>query len=260
VNFQRYTRFPDRRVAAEAALGAVMSRAGGRFLRRRLPASMEELTALADEPRIDARDLLSAGGWFANGDLSAVEAEHRRVAAELAERYAQRSLGFPTQWAVEHGTALLLYALVRVLKPETVLEIGVANGASSYFILRALDANGTGTLHSFDIAPDAGSLLSDADRAAWRFHHITEDRTLQEYLAKLPQAGLCFHDADHEYLAQLSEFTAFWNQLTDDGVLVGDDIDASYAWIHFCESVGRSSEILLDRRKAVGVLAKKPAG
>jgi hypothetical protein len=40
---------------------------------------------------------------------------------------------------------------VRSLKPRVIVETGVASGLSSAHILRALAANGTGTLHSIDL-------------------------------------------------------------------------------------------------------------
>lgn len=48
--------------------------------------------------------------------------------------------------------APVLYAALRVSEPERVVEVGVANGVSSYYILSALEANGnTGTLTSIDL-------------------------------------------------------------------------------------------------------------
>jgi predicted O-methyltransferase YrrM len=49
----------------------------------------------------------------------------------------------------ESGTAL--YVLVRIFKPEVVVETGVANGVSSSFILKALDQNSRGKLYSIDL-------------------------------------------------------------------------------------------------------------
>ena len=43
-----------------------------------------------------------------------------------------------------------LYVLVRTEKPRVVVETGVCNGASTFAILAALEANGTGELHSID--------------------------------------------------------------------------------------------------------------
>jgi len=44
----------------------------------------------------------------------------------------------------------VMYACLRALKPDTVVEVGVANGVSSAYILSALDENGGGELFSID--------------------------------------------------------------------------------------------------------------
>jgi predicted O-methyltransferase YrrM len=259
MNVDRYTTYPDRRVAAQSAVGAFLARSCSRFLRKYLPTSMEELAALTPHLYGSSAELLTDADWFPSAELTEFRAEYDALQAELASRYETHSLTFPLNWAVETGTSFLLYALIRGLRPEAVIEIGVANGHSAYFMLNALRANGTGTLHSFDVFSGAGGLLSDAERAAWQFHLVSQKRSgqdLREQIAKMPKAGLCFHDADHSYLGQHAEFVQCWEQLAEDGVLVGDDVDASYAWLDFCRSLGRESAMLVDARKAVGVLRR----
>src|SRR5206468_2738116 len=64
----------------------------------------------------------------------------------------------------------LLYAAVRALRPRVVVETGPFNGASSTFLLHALEANGEGRLISFDL-PDAvdalGVPLPEGKQPAW---------------------------------------------------------------------------------------------
>jgi predicted O-methyltransferase YrrM len=154
---------------------------------------------------------------------------------------------------------VLLYTLVRGLKPTTVVELGVGNGHSSFFIIRALQANGFGTLHSFDVEPEAGRLLDNTDRSSWDFRLLARrkgTRELMRHLGCLPTADLCFHDADHNYLAQYVEFRRLWDQLSQVGLMVGDDVDASYALIDFCRLVQKTPEILIDGRKAVAVVSR----
>lgn len=51
---------------------------------------------------------------------------------------------------VEIDAPLELYALVRLLRPRHVIEVGVSSGVSSAYLLAALERNGNGTLHSVD--------------------------------------------------------------------------------------------------------------
>jgi hypothetical protein len=52
---------------------------------------------------------------------------------------------------VEIDAPLELHALVRLLRPTSVVEVGVSSGVSSAYLLNALEKNGTGTLHSIDL-------------------------------------------------------------------------------------------------------------
>jgi hypothetical protein len=63
---------------------------------------------------------------------------------------------------VEIDAPLELHALVRLLRPDHVVEVGVSSGVSSAYLLNALEKNGEGTLHSVDLPsrprrdPEAG--------------------------------------------------------------------------------------------------------
>jgi Methyltransferase domain len=52
---------------------------------------------------------------------------------------------------VEIDAPLELYAMVRLLRPTHVVEVGVSSGVSSAYLLQALERNGHGTLHSVDL-------------------------------------------------------------------------------------------------------------
>lgn len=49
------------------------------------------------------------------------------------------------------GVPHLLYAICRIMKPDIVVETGVAQGVSTAFILKALSANNAGGLFSIDL-------------------------------------------------------------------------------------------------------------
>jgi len=52
---------------------------------------------------------------------------------------------------IEIDAPLELHALVRLLRPWHVVEVGVSSGVSSAYVLHALAKNGRGTLHSVDL-------------------------------------------------------------------------------------------------------------
>jgi len=137
--------------------------------------------------------------------------------------------------------------------------MGVANGHSSFYLLRALQANGRGKLYSIDVTPKVGSLLSEQERSQWDLRVVNRlhtARSLATHMSDLPKADLCFHDAKHGYLAQYSDFFRLWEQLNPTGILVGDDVDASFALIDFCGSIRKRPDMLIDGRKVIGVLPR----
>jgi len=259
-----YLSYPDKRLAARAAVGTAIVKGTSRFLRSRVPPSLRDLSDLVGCLHGDGlrmlEDIPRLAGTLPVRAQRELVTEYKELEAELAERYREHQLRFPPYWSVEEETALLLYVLVRQRRPSVVIEIGTGNGHSSFFILRALLQNEAGSLYSFDIEPLAGGLLSETERRAWHFRLVDRKRapsSLADQLAKLPTADFCLHDAGHGYLPQYLEFTLLWQKLAEDGVLMCDDVDASYALIDFCHSARVRPEILIDARKAVALVARR---
>jgi hypothetical protein len=65
----------------------------------------------------------------------------------------------------------ILYALTRALQPQRTVEVGTFIGVGSTHVLLALDANGSGTLHSLDVAEQEW-VIPDALRARWTFEAV----------------------------------------------------------------------------------------
>jgi hypothetical protein len=85
----------------------------------------------------------------------------------------------------------VLYALIRALRPYRVLEVGVASGGTSTHILKALAANGSGTLWSVDIEPGSGYQIPEDLKGNWTF--VAGDALTVE----LPDADFVFEDGAH---------------------------------------------------------------
>jgi predicted O-methyltransferase YrrM len=184
--------------------------------------------------------------------------EFETVSNDLTKAYTDAALEFPTEFAVEKGTSAILYALVRDRRPERVVETGIANGHSSFVILSALKANGTGTLASIDVLPNVGGLVPAVLAQGWVKVIIEDQRPNLDILTRrlaghLP-VDLFFHDGDHRFLGQMLDFKLALNSLTPDGLLMSDDINTTAAWIDANDlgMLGEDPIILLDHRKAVG--------
>ena len=117
------------------------------------------------------------------------------IDAEVRERVGQlgTALPFPLEYNAASSLANLCYALVRALRPATVLETGVAYGVSSSFIAKALSVNGEGELHSVDrpaVQPGfedcIRALVPDHSCSRWTLHRGNEQA---DAAAPLPEIG-----------------------------------------------------------------------
>lgn len=94
--------------------------------------------------------------------------------------------------SVQRDEALLLHALLRVLRPKTVVEIGFFRGHSAFNFLRALDPDAR--LYSFDIDPAC------EERAAELFGHDPRVTVRQRSQTELTAADLEGRRADFVFL------------------------------------------------------------
>jgi predicted O-methyltransferase YrrM len=194
----------------------------------------------------DRIEFLTSLGIDARAALSGLDAWWPRLQAVVAERSVA---------GVTKNDAFVLYAVVRSLRPDRVIETGVAEGVSSAFIGAALLDNGHGVLHSLDLAPEpAGGALRAADGSVyrwpekglahlvppeitaalgdrWQLHLGDVRQTLPALLGSLPEVDLFFHDDLHTPDHQRWEYELVWPRIRAGGVLMSDD--ATHAWADF---------------------------
>jgi predicted O-methyltransferase YrrM len=172
--------------------------------------------------------------------------------AVRAARAGQGGIGF--------NDGLILYGLARALKPDHVIETGVAAGISTSFFAAALVENGCGRLFSIEVPVvttsrsrsvrtplDDGSVYFWRDlgvgwaippvlrvRLGDRHQLVLEDAraALPRLLASLPHVDIFFHDDLHTPDHMLWEYESVWPRLRPGGVLISDDVN--HGWIMFC--------------------------
>ena len=188
------------------------------------------------------------------------------VVFEVAQESGQGGINMPE--------GKFLFAITRALRPEILIETGVAAGVSSCFLMAALVENGSGTLYSLDL-PVAGHTqlkCADASQYTWpqrgagwaipnelkkriglRHHLILEDvRTaLPRLLAELGSVDFFFHDDLHLPDHMLWEYECIWKHLRNGGVLASHDVNMG--WIRFCRHrrIPRQRLVNLNRLCAV---------
>jgi predicted O-methyltransferase YrrM len=254
VMVRRWVRQAGVRPVASVLSGYLAMRALGTGIRRYTPPDIADFTRSGGALVTSAAAFLENLGWEP-GQVSEVLGEYREVAEQMAARYAGIELCYPRTHGVEAETSAALYGLGRLLRPESVVETGVADGRSSWLILAALERNGSGVLHSFDINATAGRLVGQHPR--WRLEILNArcpEAALSRALARVGPIDLFFHDSDHMYLPQLFEYGQAWPRMTSGGVFASDDVNCSRAFLDFCAEKGQRPAFLFDARKITGAV------
>jgi hypothetical protein len=152
---------------------------------------------------------------------------------------------------------VLLYVIVRWLRPKWCLETGVYYGGNSAFILSALSRNGSGTLLSIDL-PDSrirrtqegegrhplvgdselydenlepGFLIPDYLRPHWK---SVEGNSLSVIPTLDVNFEFYIHDSDHSFNFMSRELELAHGRMSAGGTIVADDINWSNAFFKFC--------------------------
>jgi len=144
-----------------------------------------------------------------------------------------------------------IYVVIRALKPNIIVETGVANGASSFYILLALKKNNKGHLFSVDFPNlDPTSMIPKNKEVGWLVPQILRERwtlilgkveeKLTDLLDKLGAIDVFYHDSLHTYEHMMFEFKTAWRKLIKGGLLISDNIDLNNAFIDFCKEVKAS--------------------
>lgn len=188
---------------------------------------------------------------------SVIEKEYGDLRDELESRYEKRSLPYDRNWAIESASSMIVYGLTRLLKPQVIVETGVANGHSSFLLLKAIEMNGDGHLHSVDVGKNVGGLIDTGERANWYLHVLNPRNARSELTHVLDSIGdveMFIHDSDHRYSWQKIELELAAQVLNERGIIACDDADASFAFVDFARRHGKRSLLLIDRRKVFGVI------
>jgi Methyltransferase domain len=145
---------------------------------------------------------------------------------------------------VEIDAPLELHALVRLIRPTHVVEVGVSSGVSSAYLLNALVKNGRGTLHSVDLpslqrrtgpgqkAPRASWSLPPGRGAGWAVPFPLRARwdlrlgdkaaVLPVLAEELPRVDLLLYDVPHEDTATRKEFRSLDHLVPPGSVVIVD--------------------------------------
>lgn len=196
-------------------------------------------------PVQDERGVLSAiaivlGAALDWKGVDEIEAEVRKRTGTL-----ERVAPFTIRHHGDFSLARVCYAACRLLNPEVVLETGVAYGVTTAFVLKALQVNKKGVLHSIDLPPlgenaDAyvGYLVPNPlikDR--WVLHRGVSKRILPKLLPQLERVDLFIHDSLHTYWNIRQELNMITPYLARPAVVIADDIQGNRAFSDWVREV-----------------------
>jgi hypothetical protein len=177
------------------------------------------------------------------------------VEAEIRQRHRDAGRTYYAQFRAPFE----LYALVRWLRPDHVVETGVSSGVSSAHLLLALAKNGRGTLHSIDqpthqrgpafssrdspvaLPPGrtSGWAIPDRVRDGWDLRLGSSERRLPELSRQIPSVGLFLHDSLHTPRHLTFELATVRPRLVAGGVALADNtVWTGQAFPRFAAALG----------------------
>lgn len=145
------------------------------------------------------------------------------------------------------------------MKPNVVVETGVANGESTQIILKALDLNGNGMLYSYDVSDDVGGAVQKSLKYRWELRIIPKNskKSFSQSLNKFDKIDVFIHDSSHTYKWQEFEYNVAIGKIRDGGILASDDVDMSYAFLDFVKVNQQFNKLaIFDKRKIFGIVKK----
>ncbi|PYV14564.1 MAG: hypothetical protein DMG21_17745 [Acidobacteria bacterium] len=154
---------------------------------------------------------------------------------------------------------LVQYAAVRALRPETVVETGVASGVSSAYLLLALQRNQKGVLHSVEVGDSSylppgqqtGWLVPEWLRTRWRLHIGDAAELLPGLLQGIGPVDMFIHDSSHTYEQMKFEFELARPHIKRGGLLLADDALWNPAFVEFARTDSSPASAII---RGVGVL------
>ena len=146
-----------------------------------------------------------------------------------------------------HLFGKFIYFFVRIVKPDVMLETGVAHGVSSWTILNGMHKNQKGKLISIDLpnldtkkvfnvenfSRQPGWVVPEFLRSRWELQLGKSSDLMPPLLKRLGSIDIFFHDSDHSYENMKFEFNAVADFVKPGGLILSDDVHKNTAFREF---------------------------
>lgn len=137
--------------------------------------------------------------------------------------HRHKARNFPEAWSSEEEVSDFLYGMVRMIKPERVVEIGTFEGDAAVAIARGLRDNNFGHLITTDIK-DYGQEKVLSDEGLSEYVTFVKENP-NEYLDSLPGGvDMVFIDDGHAYHEVIRDLEKAHRLIKVHGFILGHDV------------------------------------
>jgi hypothetical protein len=170
--------------------------------------------------------------------------QFERIWSDLVDSLS-RDLELGRGHDADFSVAQAAWCLTRHLRPERVIETGVARGITSRVVLEAMELNAQGHLWSIDLPPmregwrqQAGQAVPERLRGRWTLLRGSSRRLLPSVVARAGALDLFIHDSLHTSGNMTFELETAWAILRSGGALLADDVGLNAAFDSFVRNRG----------------------
>jgi len=168
------------------------------------------------------------------------------------EKYPSTNYPYSIDFGLDRSVCRLLFFLCKSIKPEIVVETGIANGFSSSYILLALSSLKNSKLISVDdlflpwhTKEKIGAAIPNHLKNKQELivgNAVTE---LKKLFKTITSIDIFIHDSLHTYKNMTDEFNLAWPHIKNGGFLISDDVSLNGAFLEFADKVRRTPIIIL---------------
>lgn len=175
--------------------------------------------------------------------------------------YPSKKKPYPINYSIIGESGPFLYEFCKQIKPELIVETGVAYGVSTSYILQALHENKKGKLISIDSIfrpwqskEMIGSAIPDSLKDKWKLYLGGSDKQLNEIFKNFSDIDIFLHDSLHTYKNMMFEFKKSWLNIKTGGYLLSDDILGNNAFYDFCKMTNKTPLLLFQKIEPISLM------
>lgn len=165
------------------------------------------------------------------------EIENDPVLREAVSDFKEKNISYRDS-EIFPGRRLAWYCIVRIIKPNLVVETGVHNGLGGTVILLGLQKNGFGKYIGIDINPHSGEMIPS--QLCESSEIIIADSTNLHQILSPNSVDLLITDSDHRYEFEMQELLNAQSILSKNSVIISDNSHDSTALLDFAIQKNRN--------------------